>query len=627
MSIEGVITGLPDLPPSAVAPAASSRPFAGEEGTLAETPRDVYLRAAREIIDQAVAWVDDRGFVIDPVEGSDDRWQGGTSARFVCPASVLIAESGRTDLVPVVSRCFDQLSTGILKHAADGGPFPPGVLDLTIKEMAVAWHLMTPHTSEPVHRRWGDALAALRASAVFVVEDRLRAGTALHNYGVSAAVGEWLRHRFGLSGDPDWVECVLGWEMPLFTAKGMYRDPGDPMLYDLMVRQNLSELMEWGYDGTHAERIRELLRRSGGATLHMLSPCGYAPYGGRSNGLLHNEAMLCYLCEHQRRQATAASSSATGGTPFALAAAAAVRACLPYLQETPLRYIKNWFPPASRHGKDGAYGEYANYGLLAASLFARTALMAPRVLSAPLSPSKGTPPPGVLSLWPEFHKVFINCGGTHMEIDTRAQSNYDATGLGRLQHTDAPPGLALSASIPGTPAFLTGAGVPGRAACIGPVWQTADGAWVSLAETSRSEIEDVNVVDGAGAPEAAEATIRWSFHSEERLPVGAVTQAFLLTQKRLRVAVALQGVCRQAGYEIPCFVTDGRRNAETTVTPVSLVVCCDGWEFAVAAPQATNCALEDTLRANRFGLYRVARFSLPTPSFEVELVVRRAQSS
>ena len=58
--------------------------------------------------------------------------------------------------------------------------------------------------------------------------------------------------------------------MPTFTERGLYRDPGDPMLYDLMVRQNLTELAHHGYDGDVRDRMDELLRRAGLATLPML---------------------------------------------------------------------------------------------------------------------------------------------------------------------------------------------------------------------------------------------------------------------------------------------------------------------------------------------------------------------
>ena len=77
----------------------------GERSTAAAT-RDLYLDLVGAIIDQAAAWVDGKGVVIDPVEGHDNRWQGGTAARFACPAAILIRERGRQDLLPIATRAI-----------------------------------------------------------------------------------------------------------------------------------------------------------------------------------------------------------------------------------------------------------------------------------------------------------------------------------------------------------------------------------------------------------------------------------------------------------------------------------------------------------------------------------------
>ncbi|MDD5483181.1 MAG: hypothetical protein PHP98_05970, partial [Kiritimatiellae bacterium] len=42
--------------------------------------RPLYLDLAENIIEQACHWIDGRGMVVDPVEGGDQRWKGGTSA-------------------------------------------------------------------------------------------------------------------------------------------------------------------------------------------------------------------------------------------------------------------------------------------------------------------------------------------------------------------------------------------------------------------------------------------------------------------------------------------------------------------------------------------------------------------
>jgi len=161
--------------------------------------RELYLDVAEAIVDQACAWLDNRGIVIDPVEGSD-RWRGGTAARFACPAALLVRDRSRTDLVPFAARTLDQLSDG-LRSSARGEPiYPPGVLDA--RERAVGWR---------------QALGALSADRAYTVHDTLRAGKRLHNFGVYACVGEWLRYRLGVADERAWVEQVLDVELPMFT--------------------------------------------------------------------------------------------------------------------------------------------------------------------------------------------------------------------------------------------------------------------------------------------------------------------------------------------------------------------------------------------------------------------------
>jgi len=145
--------------------------------------RELYLDVAEAIVDQACAWLDNRGIVIDPVEGSD-RWRGGTAARFACPAALLVRDRSRTDLVPFAARTLDQLSDG-LRSSARGEPiYPPGVLDLTAKEIALAIDVLGEYVARERAVGWRQALGALSADRAYTVHDTLRAGKRLHNFGV-----------------------------------------------------------------------------------------------------------------------------------------------------------------------------------------------------------------------------------------------------------------------------------------------------------------------------------------------------------------------------------------------------------------------------------------------------------
>jgi hypothetical protein len=477
---------------------------------------------------------------------------------------------------------------------------------LTVKEIVIAYDILRACVDLRTATAWREAIAGLVAKHTYTVDGHLEQGQSMHNYGIYACVGEWLRTVCGLADERAWIARCLAAEMPLFTAFGMYRDPGDPMLYDLSVRQNLSELLHYGYDGAFRKRIGELLRRGGLTTLLMISPCGYAPFGGRSNALLHNEAMVAYVCEFQAgrwRQAGRPRLAAA----FKEAAWRAIRAVEPYVRRESIRCIKNLFDPATRHGKDSSYGEYANYMLLAASLFARTALVVDDTI-----PGLRTPPAGEgswLHLWPAFHKCFATCGDTHIEIDTRCQVGYDATGLGRFHRQGAPPELALSMGIAADPRYVVYGADTDRAVAIGPCWKTCAGEWQSLAQMSR-EIEHVALTKPSALTNAVSWRLAWTFDSYHRIPVTSIQQRYRLRPGRLAITVTAQGVFTCLGLEVPCLITAGGKEAKLEVADQEAVVRYEGWTFRIRVANASQITVEKTMRANRSALYRVVRFEV-----------------
>ncbi|MDD5484078.1 MAG: hypothetical protein PHP98_10610, partial [Kiritimatiellae bacterium] len=576
--------------------------------------RPLYLDLAENIIEQACHWIDGRGMVVDPVEGGDQRWKGGTSARFACPAAILAREKNRRDFLPPAIRALDQVADNVLKNAAEGGDFLPGVLDLTMKEIVVAYDILREHTDAGRAEKWRLAIAAIDAEKTYKSGKILEKGGRLDNYGVSSCTGEWLRIRHGLADTKDYVDKYLELELAHFTEMGMYRDPGDPMLYDLMVRQNLTEMMHYGYDGRLKDTIAEILRRSGFITLLFLSPCGYAPFGGRSNGQLHNEAMLAYILEHQancwRKKGRMDLASV-----FRKGALQAMEAVAPYAKSRPLRFIKNQFDPKTNHGKDTSYGEYANYALLAASLFARAALISDDTI--PVADGFSAAGGCVFDLWPAFHKVFAVCGDSHVEIDTRAQAVYDATGLGQFHRKDAPPELALSMGIAADPKYIRHGVSSGRAAAIGPCWKIGQ-QWRSLAQMI-PEIEDVVFTKKSAAADEAAWSLRWSFASLAHLSVESLLQEYRLAKDCLEILAAINGGYNLFGFEVPCLVTNGTARAQIEISDHGLAVELSGWRFRVELRDAIFDNLSDEVYANRFAHYRIARFASEKPEISARL--------
>ena len=78
----------------------------------------------------------------------------------------------------------------------------------------------------------------------------------------------------------------------------MYREPDEPIVYDLVPRSLFSTLLHFGYDGEYREEIDECLRKTGLLTLNMLSVNGEIPYGGRSSQFLHNDSLVTTILEY-----------------------------------------------------------------------------------------------------------------------------------------------------------------------------------------------------------------------------------------------------------------------------------------------------------------------------------------
>ena len=595
-----------ELPPFPLE-AEIERLFGGAEPDCEPTGinREFYLDLAEAVVAEAVhEWLTDDGHIKDPFE-ENDRWEGGTAARFACPAAIAARQRRHKELIEPARKALDQICGKIAQAAKQGGsPFPPGVLDLMAKEVLVACHQLAPFTGTISPRQWYVALAALDPETMYTAEGKIGSGSRANNYEAYACVAEWMRYCMGLGDRRDWVDRDIGRNMEWLTAHGLYRDPGDPALYDLSVRQNYSELLQYGYDGQWAEALDELLRRGGLTMLLTLSPNGWAPYGGRSNLFVHNEAMVAYIAEFEAIRWKRLGNDRIAGA-FKQTARRAALVAEHYLLDVPMRNIKNRFDPATKHGRDSNYGEFAIYSLLAASLFARTYLVADDSIDESAAPvgSQGT----FLHLYPEFHRTFASCGDTQVQIDTAGQPGYDATGIGRIHRRGVPEALGLSLSLAADPKFITARGTADRAAAIGPAWRTAGGSWETLAACS-SEIRSVD----CRVTEVVDDRVRWDLtHELSGLSAQRVEQSYVLTEGALEVRMRVVGEVDEVALEVPCLVSDAEEDTALVVDQGIAVVTHAGASLRVNAPRAERVVVDDAELANRQAVYRLVSFRAP----------------
>ncbi len=383
-----------------------------------------------------------------------------------------------------------------------------------------------------------------------------------------------------------------------FSELGMYRDPNDPFTYDMTTRLQIAAAFETGFQSPLREQYDDLLRRGALAQLLYVSPAGYAPFGGRSNQMHLQEAILAALCELEARRYKQVDPRLAG------AFKRQARRCGIAIERwitgmTPMRHVKNGFDLSLRHGCED-YAKWSVYSLFAASCLGLAWTFADEAIEESPAPSEigGY----VLELWPAFHKVFANCGGTQLEIDTVADPHYDATGLGRFHRDGVPLELGLSLPFAAHPNYCVRPELlPESDLAIGPGW--SDGSWVDLAtlhdglevacETHRADTAEVDL------------SVRW-LHG----PTGVkVTQRYALTAGQVAI---MAEVTRRDGrpvdemrFTVPLLVTDG-----ATCTGIA----CDGG-MATATVRHPNGTYRVSFEpgvsvsmgrdiANRNGIYR-----------------------
>jgi len=97
--------------------------------------------------------------------------------------------------------------------------------------------------------------------------------------------------------------------------------------------------------------------------------------------------------------------------------------------------VKNRLDPSVRHGFE-AYSFHSQYNLLAASMLATAWHIADESITEGPAPCEVG---GFVFQLPFHHKIFANCSGMYIELDTGAEEKYDSTGLIRIHKTGVDP--------------------------------------------------------------------------------------------------------------------------------------------------------------------------------------------
>ena len=230
--------------------------------------------------------------------------------------------------------------------------------------------------------------------------------------------------------------------MRFFDTNGMFRDPGCPMMYDLVTRLQYAAILSLGYAGPSRARLEQIMDDSAEPTIWMQSVTGEMPFGGRSIQFLHNETVYAALCEwYASRYAKRGDAKLAGR--FRAAAGRAVQSVRRNLEERPVRHVKNRYPSDTRYGCE-EYAYFDKYMITMGSW----AYLAFRFVDESIPATSADEPDSTFVTGPDFHRVMMNAGGYTLEFDLAGQLGYDATGLGRIQKRGAPGSLALAVPFP-----------------------------------------------------------------------------------------------------------------------------------------------------------------------------------
>lgn len=163
-----------------------------------------------------------------------------------------------------------------------------------MRELMTAYTALKHHEPER-SQQWADDLCAVIPEHIYwQVEKDDQPISSLHNWTVYAAAGEAMRAKEGLSPltkdeSPLWGYDFFKKYMPhqlrFFTEAGMYRDPGDPLTYDLTTRIQCELALDAYPESNDAttQGLSTHLRNGALATLALVSSDGLVPFGGRSS--------------------------------------------------------------------------------------------------------------------------------------------------------------------------------------------------------------------------------------------------------------------------------------------------------------------------------------------------------
>ena len=395
-----------------------------------------------DVMEKSVAAYDSPAMLAYIAEVERDGIQEHGFGRLTANIGILLSQGRipqmRALFVRMMDLCVSQIPVAL---ARNGGKATGN--DFTVKEICCClYELEKSGTFDAEQlKRWKEGLKGMKAEDIYTVQPSIPSKRA-YNWCVDGSASECARLMAGIGGDRAYADKYLADQLRYFDGNGMYKDPHQPIVYDIVTRLQMMAALDFGYDGPVREEIEKQLLKSALPTLWMQSVTGEIPYGGRSNQFLHNDSFYAAVFEYyaswmQRRGEVRLASR------FKAAAVRAQASLAYWLSLEPVRHIKNHYPTDSGYGCE-KYAYFNKYMVTTGSW----AYLAWRFAEDGIVPSSVPEPSSTFVTGEDFHQVVMNAGDYTVQFDVCANGAYDSNGIGRIQKRGAPSVIAMASPCP-----------------------------------------------------------------------------------------------------------------------------------------------------------------------------------
>ena len=463
--------------------------------------------------------------------------------RLAANLGVLLANGRATGRRETFKRMMDLCCRDAARKMTGGGN------EFSVKELVMALRELVAAKTFPkdVTDAWAEGLRAVKAETAYKTGALGFGREKSDNWFVYACASEQARIAAGLGGNADFIEVAVADQLRWFDENGMYKDPDQPAVYDLVTRLQFAKALHDGYAGPSKAKLEALMDASAEPTLKMLSACGEIPFGGRSNQFLHNHTFYAALCEWYACRYLKAGD-AVKAARFRRAAARAIDGLDFWLDQEKISHVKNFCDPLSGKGCEN-YAYFDKYMVTMGSWAMMAREFAGEFPKDVVLPDPGPEQPFRFKTSEDFHWEFLSAGEYSAQVDFDANLHYDCDGIGRFQRRGAPPTIGLACPCCQTPNYK----VMGRA--------LADLAIAPLPGT------------------------KWKYE---------------LTEKGLEIKVHGRG---ELGLTLPALSFDGKNRVKVFCDGRSLSIVYKGWvcKYVVRRGKIE----EDPVQcSNRNGVYR-----------------------